>query len=146
MNTQLFQSHSLRDITKEMPPNYDQRGFSMVEVLIGTFLLAVMGLALSNSLIYSIRSHKYVEIGNVAKNLAVSKTEELSGVRIDLLNDSYDSTENNVAVSGHQITFKRVTNVTVNADGSRTIDVTVSSGSNTLLSSASYSTTYAPWE
>lgn len=122
------------------------RGFTLVEVLVSVTLLSIMGLAVANTASYSLRAHKYAEVANVAKNLAVSKAEELSGVRIDLLTDAYDGTETNLAVTGHTMLFTRVTNVTVNSDGSRTIDVTVSSSSTALLQPAFYSTTYAPWE
>ncbi len=123
-----------------------QRGTGLLEVLVAIVLLGILGLTVVSSSIVGIRYQKASEIGNLAMNLAVSKAEILSGVRIDLLNDTYDATENTLQVSGHKITFKRVTDVTVNSDGSRTIFITVSSPSPYLPQPAKYTTTFAPWE
>ena len=133
------------DSAGSMPRN-DQRGSSMLEVLVATLILAIIGLTVTLSAISGIRFQKVSEIGNIAMNLAVSKAEELSGVRIDLLTDSYDATESNLLLTGHKISFKRVTDVTVNSDGSRTIAITVSSDSRYLPQPARYTTTFAPWE
>ena len=126
--------------------HYTERGSSMLEVLVATLILAIVGLTVSLSAISGIRYQKVSEIGNIAMNLAVSKAEQLSGIRIDLLTDSYDATESNLQVTGHKIEFKRVTDVTVNTDGSRTIAITVSSSSTYLPQPARYTTTFAPWE
>ena len=117
-----------------------------MEALVALFLFSLVGLGLAKSMITSISLQKQAEIGNLARNLAVSKAEELSGVNIDNLNNSYDSTESNLTVTGHNIKFTRVTDVTVNSDGSRTIDISVSSTSFVMTKPVTYSTRFAPWE
>ena len=121
-------------------------GSTLIEAMVGILLLAIMGLTVTWSSMMSMRYQKVSEIGNLAMNLAVSKAEQLSGVRIDLLTNAYDSTENNLTINGHAITFKRVTDISVNSDGSRTISIVVSSDSRYLPRPARYSTTFAPWE
>ena len=123
-----------------------EAGFSMMEVLAAMTLLSIVGLAISNSMIVAIRFQKIAEVGNMAKNLAVSKAEELSGVQLTALSDTYDATENNLVVGSGKIKFTRVTNITVNSDGSRTVDVTVSSTSKYLPKAVKYTTRFAPWE
>ena len=76
-------------------------GFGLLEVMVSMTILAIVGLALTTSAVLGFRYQKYTEIGIAAKNLAVSKAEELSGVVLDDLDDEWDETENNVHVTGH---------------------------------------------
>lgn len=92
------------------------------------------------------RFQKHAELGNLATNLAVSKIEELSGVDPTTLDAGDNSTETGLVIEGHEITFDRETEITVNADGSRTITVSVSSPSALLLAPVDYTTRFAPWE
>lgn len=124
----------------------DCRASSLVEVMVAVVFFAIVGLALTQSVLGGIRFQKQAEIIMLAKNLAISKAEQLSGVSTTLLNDTYDLTENNLTVTGHTITFTRVTNVTVNSDGSVTVDVSVSSLNPILTNAVSFTTRFAPWE
>jgi prepilin-type N-terminal cleavage/methylation domain-containing protein len=124
----------------------NQKGSTLIEVLVAISLFSIVGLGLAQSAQMGLLFQKRSEIGDMAKNLAISKAETLSGVEISQLNDTYDTTENSVTVSGHKIIFKRVTDITVNSDGSRTIDITISSTSAYLPQPVSYSTRFAPWE
>lgn len=121
-------------------------GFSLMEVLVAIVIFGIAGLAMTSNAVVGFRFQKSTELGLLAKNLAVSKAEELSGVFLDDLDNSYDLTENNLTVTGHRIPFTRVTDVTIEADGSRTIDVTVSSPSGLLLAPVHITTRLAPWE
>ncbi len=123
-----------------------QRGSSIVEVLVAMSLFSIVAVGLAQSAAYSLRFQKSAELGNLARNLAVSKAEELAGVSLADLDDSFDGTESNLTVVGHSISFDRVTDVTVNADGSRTVDIVVSSPSPLLFTAVTYSTRFAPWE
>lgn len=109
-------------------------------------IFSMVGLALAQSAIVSMHFQKQAEIGNLAKNLAVSKVEELSGVPLSDLDDSYDQTESSLSVSGHEIKFTRNTNITVNADNSRTVAISVASISPWLSKTVNYTTRFAPWE
>ena len=121
-------------------------GFSLMEVLIALFIFSLVGLSIAKSTIVSMQAQLRAEMGNVARNLAVSKAEELSGVKISDLDATYNDTETDLAVSGHQTKFTRVTTVIVNSDNSRTIHIAVSGASAFLPYPISYSTRFAPWE
>ena len=122
------------------------KGFSIIEVLCALCLFMVMGLGLTYNSIYALKFQKNAELANLATNLAVTKAEELAGVDASTLSSGNNSTETGLTVTGHKITFNRSTTITVNADGSRTVVVLVSSPSPFLLKSVSYSTRLAPWE
>lgn len=127
--------------------NYkSQRGFGLIEVLVAFLLFSIISLSATKSAIYSIRYQKNAEVGNIARNLAVTKAEQLAGISLDELDSTYGGTESELTTEGSDILFTRVTTVTVNADGSRSIDITVSSDHSALLNPVSYSTRFAPWE
>ncbi len=123
-----------------------KRGSSLIEVMVAMAILAIVGLGVAQSAIYGIKYQKSAEIGNVARNLAISKAERLSAIPLNTLDNSYDSIESNLTAPGHTIIFRRTTDITVNADGSRSIDITVSTTNPVLLNVATYSTRFAPWE
>ena len=131
---------------KELYRITDQAGSTLLELMVALSIFAVVGLGLAMSTQMGLLFQKRSEIGNLAKNLAISKAETLSGVEISLLNDTYDSVESSVNVTGHKITFRRQTDITVNSDGSRTITIIISSGSKYLPNPITYSTRFAPWE
>ncbi len=118
----------------------------MIEVLVAISLFAVVALALTQSAIFGMRFQLQAQIGNLARNLAVSKAEQLAGVQIGDLNSSYNLTEPNLIVTGHKIAFTRTTSISVNTDGSRTVNIIVSSASSYLPKPVSYTTRFAPWE
>ena len=124
----------------------NEGGFGLMEVLVAVVLLGIVCLAIASNVITGLRFHKHAEIDLLAKNLAVSKVEELSGIVLDDLDDSYDGTEANLLVTGHAIAFTRVTDVTIEADGARFIEITVSSDSPYLPTPVNYSTRFATWE
>ena len=136
----------LRSVTVCSRPRLVQVGSSLVEVLVAVSIFALIGLSATRSAMSSIRYQKNVEVSNIARNLAISKAETLSGVRIDLLTTASGGTESDLSVPGHTIKFTRSTTVSVNSDGSRTISVVITSSSPLLLSPVSYSTRFAPWE
>jgi len=66
----------------------------------------------------------------IAVQLASTKLEEISSINPSSLNDTYDSLELGLYVEGNE--FSRTVNITVNADGSRTAEVSVSSQSGSI--------------
>ena len=123
-----------------------QAGSTIVEVLVAIVLFGLVGLSMATSNIYGIKFQKRAELGNLATNLAVTKIEQLAGYDPTTLDAGDNSSETGIAVSGHSITFNRVTTITVNSDGSRTVQVTVSSPIASLLTPVTYVTRFAPWE
>ena len=121
------------------------KGFSLLEVMVSICYIALMGFTILTASVTSVKFQKLSEIGNAAMNMAMSKAEELSGVALTSLDDSYDETESDISTDDHNILFQRVTNITVNADGSRTVEITVSSSSKYLPNPIVYNTTFALW-
>lgn len=123
------------------------RGISLIETMVAIFLLAVMSLAVAQGSIAAQYFDKRMEITNIRRNLAISKTEQLAGVHIAFLDSSYNSNETNITLPGHSIKFSRVTTVVVNADQSRTITVTVNCDSARVCNQPlTYTTRFAKWE
>ncbi|HMO18997.1 MAG TPA: hypothetical protein PKA63_07800 [Oligoflexia bacterium] len=124
----------------------DEKGSSMLEMLVGLVFLSLVGLNILWSGVSATRFQKQVELGNVAMNIAISKAESLAGVFIDQLNNSYNETNEPVTSETGNIEFYRTTVVTTNPDGSRTINISVSSVDKYLPNPITYTTTFAAWE
>ena len=127
-------------------PQRGERGSALIEVLVAASILGIVGLAIAMNAMVALRFQKTTEVRLLAKNLAVSKAEELSGVFLDDLDDSFDEVEPNLSVGSHLIQFSRSTDITVEADGSRSVSISVSSTSPYLTTPVQYTTRFAPWE
>ena len=106
--------------------NSPSEGFSLLEIIVSIAIIGTVALASAHSIFSSLRTKKIAQLHEAALGLAISKTEMLTTVSPGNLDDTYDLTEaavSSAAVSN--VTFQRVTDVTVNSDGSRTLDVTV---------------------
>ncbi len=101
----------------------NQRGFSLLETLVAVTFLAVAALAVLSSTTTALRLTKRSIRNSVASQLATQKMEELAGVDPALLSSANSSIES--AVVFNNMTFQRQTTVSVNSNGSRTINVAV---------------------
>lgn len=117
-----------------------------MEVMVSIVLLAIVGLANTGSLITGLQANKRTEVTNHLHNLAISKIEEFAGIDVIQIDASDSTTENNLTTAGTNLTFTRITNVVVNADGSRTVSVTVTCNSDRFNGQASYTSTFALFE
>jgi Tfp pilus assembly protein PilV len=120
-------------------------GMGLLEILVAIFLIGIISLGIAANTISSTQIVKKTEINYAASNLALSKVELLAAMDTTSLTAANGSTENNLTVPGTQLTFRRVTVVTVNADGSRTIEVTVTSNSTAVPTTSHFKTTLALW-
>lgn len=123
-----------------------QEGFSLIEVLVSMLLIVIMGLAVASNTAGALRVAKYTELNHAASSLAISKVEELAAIDAVDLNSSFDQIEEDVEWPELNITFTRTTTITVNADGSRRVDVNVTSNASTMPTSVDFATTFALWE
>ena len=123
-----------------------EAGTGLLEILFALVLVGIVSMAITRSMLLSHSTVKLVEVNYAASNLALSKVEELSAYDVADLDSSFSGTETGVAYAGLGITFTRVTTVTVNADDTRDIQVTVSSESPVVPTTAEFSTTFAVWE
>lgn len=121
----------------------NQRGMTLVEVLVALVLLSVVPLGLTYSSILSYKVIHRNQRHSVASQLALDRMEDLAATNPANLNDTFDETENNVVVDG--ASFTRITEVTLNADNSRTVLVTVTGNEASLGGRATVSSTFALW-
>ncbi len=132
-------------VTQEHELN-EEAGFALVEALVSILIMAVISLGIAQNLIGALRTAKFTEVNHAASSLAISKMEELAAIDVSALNASHSSSESSVTWPGLDISFSRDTTVVVNADESRTVDVTVTSNSSKVSTSVDFSTTFATWE
>ncbi|MCO6430874.1 MAG: hypothetical protein J5J00_08430 [Deltaproteobacteria bacterium] len=121
-------------------------GLSIIEVLVAMVLLGLVGLATAGSTISGLQANKRTEVTNFLHNIAISKIEEFAGMDVAQIDDGDDATETSVTTAGTNLTFTRVTEVTVKADQSRDVMVTVSCNDPRFTSTASYSSTFVLFE
>lgn len=128
------------------PLQQDERGITMMEVLVGLLLMGIIGMMFASSFTTGLRVATITAANHAASCLATSRMEELAAVDTLDLDSSYN--ENAVSVSWPDISFPfaRTTQVITNADNSRTITVSVSSTNSAVPTSVSFSTTLAMWE
>ena len=98
-------------------------GFSLPDLLAAIVLLAIVTGAITWSSLTSSRVFSLTLQRRLALHLAGSKLEELAMVNPRTLDSGTDATELGVQAEGHE--FVRQVAVTVNADGSRTVNITV---------------------
>ena len=123
-----------------------EEGFTILSVLVAVVLLAIISLALSRNTMSSLKIMRLTEVNNAASNLAVSKIEEIAANDAADIDNSLDQTEGSVPYPGMDITFTRTTDVTVNADETRTINVQVASNNSALPTSVEFETGLSVWE
>lgn len=120
-----------------------EKGISLLEVLATISLLAMVALGTTANTIFAFQTNKRTQISNFAHNLAMAKIEEFAGIDVSTLDDSDDSVESNILVAGLTLSFTRTTNVTVNADNSRSVAVTVRCNDPKFTGTSSYTSTFA---
>lgn len=119
-----------------------EEGFSLIDVLVAVCLLAIMGISLAYSNVNTIQTVSRTERNAIALRLATEKLEQMSAIDPINISDINDSTE---SITWLGSPYTRVTDVTVNADGSRTILVTVTGGNTILGGSAEVEGTFQIW-
>ena len=117
----------------------------MLEIIAAMALFGLVALGITSNTMYALQINKMTEVSNTIQNLAMSKIEEFAGVNAATLDDGNDATETNVAVPGSKLTYTRITNITVNADNTRTVEVTVSCNNPRYKSTKTYRATFAVW-
>ena len=120
-----------------------EAGISLLEVLVALVVLAIisMGVAVSTGRSYSLAKRAIRE--EIASELARSKLEELLAVDPSSLSAASSLSETGLVSSG--ISFFRNTVVTVNADNSRHISVTVAPTESDRGKSVTFQQTVSLW-
>ena len=120
-----------------------EAGTGLIDVLVAMLLLSFLGASLSSSTNLSFSAFKRAKRQSLASQLAIETLESLAATNPANLDDADDLVE--TGISRESVTFNRTTDVTVNADGSRTVTVTVTGAKSKLGGSASYTSTYPMW-
>ena len=131
---------------KEIRGTSDEDGISMIEVMVSIVLIGILASGITSSLQTSLRVAKKTEVHYAASSLAASRVEDLAAIDIGDVDSSLNEVGTQVNWPGLNLDFFRTTTVTINADDSRTIDVTVSCTHATVPTTVDFSTTFARWE
>lgn len=122
------------------------QGFSLLEVLVAIVFIGIVSLSISSSIAVALKTEKNTEVHFAASVLASDRMEQLSALDAIDLDSSYNESGASVSWNGLNINFLRSTTVTVNADDSRTIDVSITTDNANFPINVSFSSTTALWE
>ncbi|MCB0336433.1 MAG: prepilin-type N-terminal cleavage/methylation domain-containing protein [Bdellovibrionales bacterium] len=120
-----------------------EAGVTLIELLVAFAIFSVIALAFTFN---SSQAHRTIDHSNRhagMQQLAIEKIEELSAINPILLNDTYDDTESDLDIDG--IEYERITDITINANGSRTIDVTINAENSSRATQFTLSHTISLW-
>ena len=124
----------------------NNKGSSVVEVLVSISILAVIGLGVSMTVITSASTHKHITVNTVASQLAISKAEELAAINAQALTHAtHSNTESSISVTGlDNVTFTREVTVTEGTD-SVLVEVDVTSNHGSFPNTVNHTVTYPYW-
>lgn len=120
-----------------------QKGFLLIEVLVAVLLLSIASLSILQSTLMSYKTVIRNQRNSLAQQIALEKMEELAAENPANLGDGFDATEAELVYDS--VPFTRVTDVTVNADNSRSVVVTVLANETSLGGTATLSNNFALW-
>lgn len=121
----------------------EEGGFTLIDLVMAFTILSLISVAIALSAVAASRSAGIVIRKSIAAHLSTSKLDELAAISPLLLNDTYDSLEAGLTVSGHE--FTRSVDVTVNTDGTRRVIVESYPTNPSLNESVAITRTFAPW-
>lgn len=124
----------------------NQKGFSVIEILVAILLLGMVALANAGSTITGLQANKRTEVSNILNNLAIAKIEEFAGLDVAQIDPSDGGTESNVTTPGTNLTFTRETTVTIKPDLSRDVSVNVTCNDPRFNATATYASTFVLFE
>jgi prepilin-type N-terminal cleavage/methylation domain-containing protein len=119
-----------------------QRGTSLLEVLAVMVLFAIMALALMRTSAAALSMRGHTQMRSLMRQIAGEGMEEMAAQNPINLTDADDAS---ASLTRAGLAFTRAIDVTVNADGSRTVDVTVTSTNSKFGRTVTISSTFALW-
>ena len=123
-----------------------QSGIGMFDLMVSITLIGIASVGLLGSVSVSMNAFKYSEYNLIAHNLASSKLEHLASINSSSLDSSLSGTETGLSSSGTNMTFSRTTTVTVSADGSKKVVVSVTGSDSRYPHTITKESTYSVWE
>lgn len=121
----------------------EQAGFSVLEVLLAIGFLAIVATGVAANTVLSYQLTKRAIRAEIASELARSRFEELVATDPATLNEGNNQNESGIVAGG--VSFSRQTIVTVNSDGSRRLQVSVSPTDGSRGRSVQYEETVSLW-
>ena len=100
----------------------DQKGTSLIETLVVISLFSILGLTLAFTDIHMMSNRSWLRNNSIASQLAIEGLEQFAGIDPATLS-SADTTVGNI--TRENVEFTRAIVISTNADGSRSIEVTV---------------------
>lgn len=121
-------------------------GFSLIEVLVSISILSIVALGIGAGMIVGLKTYKKAQVNAALRTLAKEQLETMAGINPQEIDDTYDDNETGLTVSSiSNMTFSRETDVTVNADNSRTVVVTVASEHSGFTKQLLMQSTFTRW-
>ena len=99
----------------------------MVELLVTTFILSFISLGVAKSTVVAYKTSNHTRAESVAMQMAIETMEEYTSINPQTLADDSDTTDPIIVREG--LSFSRVVDVTIDANRSRNVQVTVESNS-----------------
>lgn len=121
----------------------DEAGVSLIEVLASILISSIIALGILKSAITANTTSARSIRDNIAMQLAIEKMEEFSRTDPSTLDDADDLSESGVTRDAYS--FERVTDVTVEADGTRTVNIVVTSNATKTGSAVTIENSFALW-
>lgn len=113
--------------------NKSQEGISIVELLMSMLVVGVSLAAMNKNIMTAFDVQKSRDVSSMSSSLAYFKLEELMSFNPKSLSSSLNETETDVSYEGiESFNFTRATTITSNSDGTKTLNVTVSSNNTNL--------------
>jgi type II secretory pathway pseudopilin PulG len=119
-----------------------ERGVYLIETLVTIGLFGVLGLALANSLVASVRMRARADHNSVAMQLALQELERYAAIDPSTLTAANGFTA--VRTQG-KMSFNVTVAVAVNADTTRTVTVNATDVNTVVHGKASVSNTFPLW-
>ena len=109
-----------------LPPSISkgnlEQGSTLIELLVALGLVGIMNLAIAQSALLSASSQGFAENRSLGMQMAMNEIEKYAAIDPTLLTAASGST---AQVTREGKKFTRVTTITVNADSTRTVNVSV---------------------
>ena len=121
----------------------NEHGAALLDVLIALVLISLISAGLTLNSITASQALLKLQRKIYSQQLAQSKLEEFAMIDPSLLDDSYDDLELGVQAEG--IDFVRQVDVTVNADGSRSVEVSVAPASTSPNGGVTLTNRFVEW-
>lgn len=121
----------------------DEGGVSLIEVMASILISSIIALGILKSAIAANNTSARSIRDNIAMQLAIEKMEEFSRTDPSTLDDGDDLSESGVTRDTYS--FARISDVTIEADGTRTVNITVTSDATKTGSSVTIENSFALW-